>query len=377
MFVRMNCVVVDADASNRSELGSFLAEHGLTVSSMLPTLERLPALLRQSDAPRLVVVNLDPNAHETLRALGPLVAQHPQTNFFVMSQVVDPQLLMEAIHLRIAEFIPLPMSPERLIAGIERIGQSERVGKRGKIINVIPTMGGCGATTVTCNVAASLARTARTVLIDMDLVCGSVATAFDLTPRFTIADVMSTAGTLDKNLLDNALAVHQRTGLAILARPEQPEASQQVTRDGFRRLLGVLSQLFEYVIIDSQMSMDPLYTAALQAADTNLLVMELNVPSARNAERFVGSMRRMGVDPDAIKVVVNRFDKRSSELSTEDVESALGLKIAWTIPNDFKTTIAAINYGEPVVLRAPRTEVSGSLAGLVRLLNGRSTVERG
>jgi pilus assembly protein CpaE len=269
------------------------------------------------------------------------------------------------------------MEPQRLLAGIERISQESHSGKRGKIINVIPTIGGCGATTVTCNVAASLARSARTVLIDLDLICGSAASAFDLKPRYTIADVMGSAGTLDKNLLDNALAVHQRTGLSVLARPEQPEASQQITRDGFRRLLSILAQLFEYVIIDSQMNLEPLYTAAIQAADTNLLVMELNVPSARNAERFVGAMRRMGMDGDAIKVVVNRFEKRGTELSTADIEKALGLRIAWTIPNDFKTTIAAINYGEPVVLRAPRTEVSGSLAGLVRLLNGRSTSERG
>ena len=34
----------------------------------------------------------------------------------------------------------------------------------------------------------------------------------------------------------------------------------------------------------------------LQAADVNLLVMQLNVPSAKNAERFVGVLRRMGVE---------------------------------------------------------------------------------
>ncbi len=28
------------------------------------------------------------------------------------------------------------------------------------------------------------------------------------------------------------------------------------------------------------------------------------------------------------------------------------------IPNDFKNAIAAINFGEPVVLRAPKSEIS-------------------
>jgi MinD-like ATPase involved in chromosome partitioning or flagellar assembly len=40
------------------------------------------------------------------------------------------------------------------------------------------------------------------------------------------------------------------------------------------------------------------------------------------------------------------------------------------VPNDFKNAIAAINFGEPVVLRAPRSEISSSLSGLANTLNG-------
>ena len=43
-------------------------------------------------------------------------------------------------------------------------------------------------------------------------------------------------------------------------------------------------------------------------------------------------------------------------------------KIAWMVPNDFKNAISAINFGEPVVLRAPRAEISTSLCGLANML---------
>ena len=46
------------------------------------------------------------------------------------------------------------------------------------------------------------------------------------------------------------------------------------------------------------------------------------------------------------------------------------------MPNDFKNAIAAINFGEPVVLRAPRAEISTSLTGLAGTLNGKA-VQRG
>src|SRR4029079_9092578 len=118
---------------------------------------------------------------------------------------------------------------------------------------------------------------------------------------------------------------HQPSGLAILARPDAPDASQQVSPEGFNRLMNVLTHVYDYVVIDSLMSLDPLCTAAVRAADVNLMVMQLNVPSARNAERFVGALRRMGVESDAIKVIVNRFEKRVGDIIPVDVEKALGL----------------------------------------------------
>jgi Flp pilus assembly CpaE family ATPase len=168
------------------------------------------------------------------------------------------------------------------------------------------------------------------------------------------------------------LAVHRTSGLAILSRPEMPEDSQRITRQGVQRLLGVVSRLFDYVLIDSVMSFDPVYQGTLQSADMNILVMQLNVPSARNTERFLGTMRRMGLDMNKVKVVVNRSTRKGYDIDAEEVEKALGLKISWSVPNDFKSAITAINYGEPVVLRSPRAEMSDSLQGLMQMLNGRS-----
>jgi pilus assembly protein CpaE len=243
---------------------------------------------------------------------------------------------------------------------------------RAKVIHMIPTAGGCGSTTIACNVAAGLARSHKTLLIDLDLIRGSVASALDLRPKYTIADIMDDATHLDGALLDNAITVHKASGLSVLARPAQPEESQRVTRAGLLRLLSLASRRFDYVVIDSLMSFDPLYLGAVQSADVNVLVMQLNVPAAKNAERFVSAIRRMGVDPNKVKVVANRFVRKGYDLAPQDVEKKLGLKIAWKIPNDFKNAIAAINYGEPVVLRTPRAEMAGSLCGLMGMLNGRT-----
>jgi len=122
VYVNLNCIVVDSGAENRDEMVGFLTDHGATVVAALPSIERLVPMLRVDEPPQLVMVNLDPNAHEMLRTLGPLIRQFPSINFFVMSeQSVDVQLVMEAMHYGVKEFIPLPADSEKLLAGIERV----------------------------------------------------------------------------------------------------------------------------------------------------------------------------------------------------------------------------------------------------------------
>ncbi len=373
MYVQLNSVIVDADTTNRQELASFLGQFGVNPTAQLGGVEALPGMLQRGDSPQLIIINLDPEAHENLKKIGKLPREYPHISFFVMSHVLDANLLMEAMHLGVKEFIPLPISEEKFAAAVERVANSHGMGKRAKAINVIPTIGGCGSTTVACNLAALLAQRSKTALLDLDLIGGGVASYFDVRPRYTLSDVMESAEKVDKQLLDNALVIHQKSQLAILARPDLPEDTQRVNQAGFTRLNSVLSRMFDFVVADSVMSIDPVYAEAIKAADVNLIVMQLNVPSAKNAERFVGALRRMGIDAGKIKIVVNRYVKKGCDIEPDEVEKALGLKIAWMIPNDFKNAIAAINYGEPVVLRAPRSEISTSLTGLAGQIAQRAT----
>ncbi len=372
MFVQLNTLIVDADPTNREELAHFLGQFGLNVIGQLANCETLATLLSHGDAPQLVIINLDPNTSDNLHKVGTLPRQFPNISFFLMSSVLDPGLLMEAMHLGIREFIPLPIPEEKFAAAIERVANMLGMGKRSKLIHVVPTVGGCGSTTIACNVAAALCGSGKSSLLDLDLIGGGVASYFNLQPRYTIADVMESSDKVDKQLLDNALTVHAHSKLSVLARPELPEDTQRVTAGGMTRLMHVLNRLFDFVVVDSVMSIDPLYQTLIRQADVNLIVMQLNVPSAKNAERFVAALRRMGIEASKIRIVVNRYVKKGWDIAPEEIERVLGLKINYLIPNDFKSAIAAINYGDPMVLSNPRAEISASLLELASSLNPRA-----
>src|SRR5687768_17831615 len=138
-------------------MAGFLSHFGVQVLTQLPGVETLPTVLARS-APQIVIVNLDPAAHDQLKKIAHLPRQFPNTSFFLMSQVLDANLLMEAMHLGVKEFIPLPVAEDKFGAAIERVASQHGMGKRARLIHVVPTIGGCGSTTVSCNIAASLAK---------------------------------------------------------------------------------------------------------------------------------------------------------------------------------------------------------------------------
>ena len=373
MLLQLNTIIVDSDPTYRQEMADYLSGFGIEIVAQLGELEGLPAAMAKAGNTQLVIINLEPSGPQLLRKLGNLPRQHPGISFFVLSKTVDATLLMEAMQMGVREFIPLPINEETFTIALDRISQSSGTGKRARILHFIPTIGGCGSTTVACNVAAALAKTgAKTCLVDLDLVRGGVASAFDIRPRFTIADVMESGEKLDKTLLDNALAIHPPSKLSILARPDLPEDTQRVKPASFTRLMSLLSRVFDYVVLDSMMSIDPVYASAVQLADLNVIVMQLNIPSAKNAERFIGALRRTAIDPHKIRVIANRFVKKGMDIEPAEVERTLGLKISHYLPNDFKTAMNAINLGEPFVLRTPKAELSVAVAQLAELLDGKS-----
>jgi pilus assembly protein CpaE len=369
MFAQLTAALDDVTPANREEMGAFMASNRVEVTASLPTLDALERLLQGPAAPKLVVVTLDPTPWEILRQVGELIRRFPETHFFVLSQVVDPKLLMDAIRQGVREFIPLPIDEEQFRAAVDRVSASTAAAARSRLINIIPAAGGCGATTIACNVAASLARKGKTLLIDLDLVRGSVASSFDIRVRYTIADLMHATERLDRQLIQSAVVLHAASGVSILARPDVPEESLRVTPAGFSRLLSILAGAYDYIVVDSVMSVDPLYTTVIKAADLNVLVMELTVPTAHSVERFMHVLRRLDVHQDRMRVVVNRATKRA-DVEPADVEKLLNTRLSWSIPNDFKNAVASINVGQPVVLRAPRSELSASLQGLAGKLNG-------
>ncbi|MDQ3439155.1 MAG: AAA family ATPase, partial [Planctomycetota bacterium] len=372
MSAAFTAILVDADPANRDDVAQVLGSAGVAIAVKLDHVDELSATLRRNTTSCLVIVNLEPEPRETVRRLGSIIHKFPAASFVAMARGASVELVIDVMDVGVKAFIPLPLDRARLVGAIERLVNDAAGSRRAKVIQFVPTIGGCGATTIACGVAATLAKLGKTLIVDLDLVRGAVANGFDVRPRQSIADVAGSGSQLDKAKLDAAVAVHRELSLAVLARPEAPEDAQRVTREGLEQLLAVAGAAYDFVVIDSALSLDPVHGAVTRAADVNVPVMQLSVPSAKNTERYLHALRRMGIDAaGTTRIIVNRFAPERSDIQPSEIERALGLKIAWTLPNDFPTAMGSINFGEPVTQRSPRTELSRSLVGLAQSLAAR------
>ncbi len=80
---------------------------------------------------------------------------------------------------------------------------------QGQVVCMFACRGGAGATTLTVNMAATLARAGKKVcVVDLDLQLGDVFVALDLQPETSIAALAREASTIDGAALRRRLARH-------------------------------------------------------------------------------------------------------------------------------------------------------------------------
>ena len=113
----------------------------------------------------------------------------------------------------------------------------------------------------------------------------------------------------------------------------------------------------------------------LDMATTIVVVTSQELASLRNATTIAESLRQRYGAP-RVKIVINRFH-RESAIPHEDVERALGGKVKYLLPSDYRSAVDALNAGRPVVMDTD-TKLGSALRALARDLAGvvKEPVER-
>lgn len=352
-------IILNREEAFAEELRALLAE--LKNVKVVAEVDE-PALLSQAVQQfpvDVLLVNLDPSPDALLPIVGDITEANRELAVFAASSSTDGQLILKTYRLGVREFVPKPIDAKLLQEAIDRIVvQQSNAPVQGKLVTVVGSSGGVGATLIATNLAAELAALAqRTVtIVDLDYRFGQVATFLDVDPKYTIADLCGSPEALEPQVIGRALTRHD-CGLQVLARPNQLAESETITAAACMGVLSNLMQLNEYVVSDGPTRFDPAGKPVLAFSDVTLLIVQQQVPCVRNAQRIIGGMRDDGMNLDRTRLICNRIGREAGHLSVSDVTETLGLQAFASIPDDWEAASGAINLGEPLLSHSPKSKL--------------------
>ena len=360
-------ISVGLDIKNEGLRGEFAeiigAQHGFYLTQ--------PDHHRVAD---LLILELDKDRGKTFAQIQAILAVSPSTEIFLTSAQTDSEVLLEALRTGVKEFIPQPIQRAELEEALLRVKERCRekkpaMVKHGKLITVIGSKGGVGTTTVAVNLAASLRQAnpdRSVVLVDLNPQFGDAALFLDMESAHTMGDIAKNIARLDETFLMSILSKHA-SGLYLLPSVEAVDEIGLLTPDAVEKTLNLLQTMFDFVIIDSGDSLADTTLATLNMSPTVFLVCTLTLPVLRNTKRLLNILSHLHYPTEHISIVVNRYEKRT-EVSPKDMEEVLGRKASWLIPNDYFTTMNAINKGQPLSVIAGRADVTKNFTKLAQTL---------
>ena len=362
----LRLVVIDSDVTTRARVKRWVSGKGIRV---VGESEDIKAGLRLARGlqPDLVLLELPAQAAAVMESVKQIRLEFPGTGIILSANDASPDLILSSMRAGAQEFVARPIDEVELDKAIDHLrrlsGAATSGQKRGKVISIASPNGGTGATSFTANLGLALndRTNSKIVLVDLSFQFGDLGVMLDSAPRYSLTDAF-VEGVIDETKLRSILVAHQ-TGVHILNVAASPEIAEEVTRQHVVELMGTLTTMFDYVLVDIGRLLDDRTVEVLELSDAVMLITSLDLPTVRNTVCFTALLEKLKIDRDKTCIVINRFH-RKSRLSVDDVETLVGRKVFWTIPNDFEPMSLGIDRGTPAVKHAPRSKVAKSFIDL-------------
>ncbi len=323
----------------------------------------------------LLIYEIGKDDEKDLSKLLRMLGEKPAEEVAITAADPKPDLLIRAMRAGIKDFLPQPIQSEDVSQALRRyklyVANAAKVRpmKLGNVVTLVGSKGGIGTSSLAVNLAYELngASSRSASLIDMRNPLGDIPLFLDLEYSYTWGEVARNLNRLDATFLKGIMSVHS-SGLSVLPSPGAGHEDVVMNREVIEGLFNVLKEAFTHTVVDADSGFDDVTLKVLDMSDVVLLVLVLSLPCLANAKKLMETYRRIDVTlGDKIKLVINRH-LSGSDISVSEAEEIMGQEILWQIPNDYQTTLSAINQGAALAEVAPKSPVTRAIGGLARHL---------
>jgi pilus assembly protein CpaE len=356
MDEHLRIMLVQMDESDRSAILSHIEEiNEIELVSEVKNIDECYDNI-QSFNPDIVIIDVhrSSDSDKIFLMADKISIDFPGISIFVSSEIQEPQLILAALRSGAQEFFNKPLNPEEFKSAVERVILKKRRARRtevpqNKIISIFSKKGGQGVTTIAVNLAAALAtiHKERSAIFDADLQLGDITSFLDLTPQYNIIDTCNDNGEIDGTKLQSCMT-HHDLGISILAEPPNPADSANISAGQIGQIITHLKSMYSYVIVDTPHIFDPKTIEVLSLSDYIYLVTVPSIPAIRATRKCLEVCRELELNFERVKIIVNRTGKKD-KIKLSDVENILEYPVSWSLPNNFKAAIHAIDAGQPLV----------------------------
>jgi len=367
-------LIVDDIAETRENIRKLLQfEADIEVIGVART-GREAIQLAQETSPDVVLMDINMPDMDGITATEIIRQKMPYVKVVILSVQGEQNYMRRAMLVGASDFLTKPPMADELTSAIHRAGSMAREERAksaqvvaapagikltaaahghlalGKVIMVYSPKGGTGSTTVAVNLALALHNEETQVaLVDANLQFGDVAVFLNEQGKNTVMDLAPRADELEPEVVEDVMIRHPSTGLHILAAPSRPEQAENITADQFEKILEYLRQMYAYIVVDTSTYLTDVTLTILDVSDVVVVLTTQDIPSIKNCRLFLDLLVTLGISPEKVAFVMNRYDKRIA-ITPEKVGENLKQGIEAVIPLDERAVIPAVNRGVPFVL---------------------------
>ena len=349
--------------------------------------ERLDLPETLHGALELILIDVEAVDPTVLTGVINAVAQRPDAPGILLAGGTLPTGLVKAVmRLPKADLLEAPFTSVDLgRAAAAMLAEAPPVAgapHHSRCWAVMGSVGGCGATTITVEIATELARRAgrdrRVALVDLNLADGAASAYLGSTANMLLAEASGTPERIDAALLD-AFSMRVGGGLDLLACPRDPKAFNRISAMAVCRVLEVACQVYDHVVVDIPRHNQPWTLDVLAGCDEILVVSELTVPALLSARSLAAEIEAELPDGAAPRIILNRLASRvfGPAPSLAEAEKALQRKADGGVTSDWEAAAASANLGGAISQHRPRSKIVRDINVLVDRLLTPASAQRG